>query len=115
MGAVASIRNAWDAVARRAADGEANSPSGAAATTTRPGSAVASRRRRRAGALGAALLIASPSHQVPRVGQQEQTAEDPDPHEVDEVPVVAHRLEDVDLAGIAAGSHHAPVEEHHGN
>jgi hypothetical protein len=33
--------------------------------------------------------------------QQEQATEDPHPHEVDEVPVVADRLEDVHLARVA--------------
>src|SRR5579863_1580078 len=45
--------------------------------------------------------------------QQEQAAEDADPHEVDEVPVVADGLKDIGLTGVATFSSHAPQEEDH--
>src|ERR1700722_4301723 len=46
--------------------------------------------------------------------QQEQAAEDADPHEVDEVPVVPDGLEHVGLAGVAALTTHASPGEDNG-
>src|SRR5579875_1839411 len=84
---------------------EVKSPVSATPTTTRPGSRYRLR----------SFLLMKRSSVLSAGLQEEEAAEDADPHEVDEVPVVTDRLVDVRLPRVPRLPAHPPQQEQHGD